>query len=115
MGFRLARSVPMLRGTMSTYVKAGMSWFSIADVLILRCVSSSTRTSLIGPMNPRSHEPTLGSRMLSMVNLTSSAVSFSPLWNVTPPGRAITRLVLLSVQTNDLASLGLTWKVTGSW
>src|SRR2546430_16693909 len=46
-GLHVRRYRPALRGTISTYVKAGMSWFSIAAVLILRCVSSSTRTSLI--------------------------------------------------------------------
>src|SRR6516165_6434507 len=74
-----------------------MSWFSIVSVLILRCVSSSTNTSLIGARKPRSQEPTLGSRMLSRVNFTSSAVNFSPLWKVTPLRNATTRLVLLSV------------------
>ena len=50
-----------------------------------------------------------------MVNFTSSAVSLSPLWKVTPLGRVINRPVLLSVHSKERASLGLNSNVVGSW
>src|SRR5207248_10061904 len=93
----------------------GIRPLSTVSVFSFTCVGSPTWTSLMGARKPRSHEPTCGSRMPSSVDLTSSAVSGSPLWKLVPPAKVIRRLVLPSVHSKDFASFGLTSKVVGSW